>query len=50
MAEIKIKTTDGNNAVTLAGPASGADVTLKLPTAAGSANQYLKLVLQHLQL
>ena len=42
MAEIKIKTTDGNNAVTLAGPASGADVTLKLPTAAGSANQYLK--------
>ena len=42
MAEIKIKTTDGNNAVTLAGPASGADVTLKLPTAAGSADQYLK--------
>ena len=42
MAEIKIKTTDGNNAVTLAGPASGADVTLKLPTAAGSAGQYLK--------
>ena len=42
MAEVKIKTTDGNNAVTLAGPASGADVTLKLPTAAGSAGQYLK--------
>ena len=42
MAEIKIKTTDGNNAVTLAGPASGADVTLKLPTAAGSAGEFLK--------
>tara|TARA_R100000008_G_scaffold51837_1_gene31254 strand:+ start:2611 stop:3117 length:507 start_codon:yes stop_codon:yes gene_type:complete len=42
MAELKIKTTDGNNAVTIAGPASGADITLKLPTAAGSADQYLK--------
>ena len=43
MAEIKLKTADGNNSVSLKGPASASsDVTLTLPNTDGGSNEYLK--------